>query len=176
MGMDIEIDKFTPCLEDAKTGELVETTYSLASKEERTGLKKKGWAFNWTSSDLNNAEVYKLKAAGDNDIQGLVAITPMQRDRAVYVNIAESAPKNRGENRNYYGVGGHLFAIAAQRSKELGFGGFFFLDAKNRELVKYYQRVLGAKWIGGVHQYRLLVDEEDAARLLDRYTLGGEQT
>ena len=53
---------------------------------------------------------------------------------------------------------------------------FFFLDAKNQELVKYYQRVLGAKWIGGVHQYRLLVDEEDAAKLLDRYTLGGERT
>ena len=176
MGMDIEVDKFTPCLEDAKTGEIVETTYSLASKEERMGLKKKGWAFNWTSPDLKNAEVYKLKVVGDDDIQGLVAITPMPRDMAVYVNIAESAPRNRGENRRYYGVGGHLFAIAAQRSKELGGGGFFFLDAKNRELVEYYQRVLGAKWIGGVHQYRLLIDEEAATKLLDKYTLGGERT
>ncbi len=173
MGVDIELDKFTPCLEDAKTGEIVSTTYSLASKKELKGLTGKGWAFHWGTSNLGKANIYKLNVKGDNEIQGLIAITPYERDKAMYVNIVESAPQNKGVNRRYFGVGGHLFAIAAQESINRGFGGFMFLDAKNMELVEYYQKQLGAVWIGGVHQYRMLIDEQAAHVLLNKYTLGG---
>ena len=173
MGVDIEIERFTPCLEDAKTGEIVSTTYSLASEKDLKSLKGKGWAFHWTAKDLKEASIYKLNVKGDTEIQGLIAITPYERDNAMYVNIVESAPKNKGENRRYYGVGGHLFAIAAQESKKQGFGGFLFLDAKNIELVKYYQEQLGAMWIGGPHQYRMFIDEQAAQVLLNKYTLEG---
>lgn len=171
MGVDIEIDKFTPCLEDARTGEIVSTTYSLASEEDLIGIKGKGWAFHWTAKDLDKVSVYKLNVKGSDEIQGLIAITPYERDKAMYVNIVESAQQNKGANRRYYGVGGHLFAIAAQESEKRGFGGFMFLDAKNTELVEYYQKQLGAVWIGGVHQYRMLIDEAAAHALLNKYTL-----
>lgn len=166
--MNLVIDKFTPCLEDTGTGELVPTIYEKATPKELSGLK--GWNFNWLDKDLKKAEIYKLCIVGDNTIQGLVAITDFQRDMAVYVNIAESAPHNLGRNKKYSGVGGHLFAIAAKVSKDKGYGGFLFMDAKNIELVEHYHNTLGAVLLGRPHPYRMFVDEESAMRLLDTYT------
>lgn len=170
--LEIVIDKFTPCLENAKTGEILETTYSPASKSELENLN--GWNFNWLTNDLENSEIYKLQLKDSPDIQGLVALTKYERDKAIYVDIAESAPHNLGKHKIYNGVGGHLFAIAAQRSKELGYDGFVFMDAKNTELVKHYQKALGAVLLGTPHPYRMYIDEDAADRLLDLYTLHKE--
>lgn len=170
--LDIAIDKFTPCLENVKTGEFIETTYSLANKSELRQLK--GWNFDWLSNDLKNTDIYKLQIKGDSEIQGLIALTKFERDKAVYVNIAESAPHNLGKDKKYNGVGGHLFAIAAQRSKDLGYGGFVFMDAKNLELVKHYRDTLGAQLLGIPHPYRMFIDEDAAESLLKIYTLNKE--
>ena len=170
--MDLLIDRFTPCLENAATGELVPTTFGKASKAE---LKKlKGWNFNWLGEDLSKAEIYKLCVKGDSAIQGLVAVTEFERDRALYVNIAESSPHNLGISKRFSGIGGHLFAIAVHESKKRGYGGFVFMDAKNVELVDHYRKALGAILLGRPHPYRMLIDEENAERLLDIYTLEEE--
>ena len=166
--MNLVIDKFTPCLEDTETGELVPTVFEKATKKELSELK--GWNFNWLDKDLKDSEIYKLRIAGDNNIQGLVAVTDYQRDMAVYVNIAESAPHNLGKGKKYSGVGGHLFAIAAKISYDKGYGGFLFMDAKNTELVEHYRNTLGAVLIGRPHPYRMFVDEENAIKLLNTYT------
>lgn len=168
-GVDLSIDKLTPCLEDAKTGEVLETAYSPASKAELRNLK--GWKFQWTNPSLKSCEIYKLTLAGQKDIQGLIAISDMPRDNAVYVNLAESAPHNLGNNKKYLGVGGHLFAIAARRSYDLGHSCFFYLDAKNERLVQHYVRFLNAKLLGRPHQYRMYVDEENAFNLIEKYSL-----
>ena len=81
--------------------------------------------FNWASKQLNNCEIYKLTVKNDKQIQGLVAIQDFPKDRAIYVNIAESAPHNMGKSKQYNGVGGHLFAVAAKRSMELGMTDFY---------------------------------------------------
>ncbi|MDD6396542.1 MAG: hypothetical protein PUB37_10245 [Firmicutes bacterium] len=171
--MDLLIDKFTPCLENTKTGEFIETSFSLASAQEIKKLH--GWKFNWLSNDLKEAEIYKLQIKNDFVIQGLIALTAFERDNAVYVNIAESAPHNLGKNKQYNGVGGHLFAVAVQRSKELGYGGFVFMDAKNTDLVKHYQKALGATLLGIPHPYRMFIDEDTAENLLKIYTLDKEE-
>lgn len=171
MYTDIKIDQFTPCLIERSTGQIVKTSFSKATAKELTGLQKKGWAFNWKSSDLKQATVYKLTLANSSEIEGLVAVTDFERDQAVYVNIAESAPHNRGMEKQYEGVGGHLFAIAAQVSIDHGFGGFIFMDAKNMELVKHYHEKMGAQLLGMPHPYRMFIDEESAHRLLEIYTL-----
>ena len=169
--MNIAIDIFSPCLENAKTGEIVETFYSRADKKEITGLQKKGWNFNWTSKQFKDAEIYKIKIKNDNRIQGLIAIQDYPQDKAVYVHIAESAPFNLGKSQQYKGVGGHLFAIAVKRSIDLGYDGFVYMDAKNPKLVKHYTNKLGAKFLGRFHQYRMYVDEKAAKELLKHYTL-----
>lgn len=168
MGAAVKIDRFTPCLVETSSGEIVDTQYSLATTED---LKISGWNFNWSDSDLRNSEVYKLTLKGDNKIQGLIALNDFKKDNAVYVKLAESAPHNIGKNKKYDGVGGHLFAIAIKKSIERGYGGFVFMDAKNIELVEHYHKTLGAVHIGGVHPYRMYIDEDNAQKILDYYTL-----
>lgn len=93
----------------------------------------------------------------------------MRGSNAVYVKIAESAPHNFGTSKEYIGVGGHLFAIAVQRSYELGYGGFVYMDAKNTKLVKHYAERLGAIHIGHPHPYRMIIDEMAAYKLIRTY-------
>lgn len=170
--MNIIIDKFTPCLEKTENGKFVPTSYSLASAHELASLK--GWKFDWTSNSFLNSEIYKLTVDGSDEIQGLIALTDLKRSSAVYVNLAESAPHNIGAGKKYKGVGGHLFAIAVKKSVEYGYGGYVFMDAKNIELVKHYEKTLGALLLGRPHPYRMIIDEENAMKLLDIYTLKGE--
>lgn len=170
--MNIIIDKFTPCLEESESGAFVPTSYSLASAHELASLKE--WNFDWTSGSLFDSEIYKLTVSGSDEIQGLIALTDLKRSRAVYVNLAESAPHNIGAGKKYSGVGGHLFAIAVKRSAEYGYGGYVFMDAKNIELVRHYEKTLEAVLLGRPHPYRMIIDEENAVKLLDIYTLKGE--
>ena len=170
--MNIMIDKFTPCLEETQSGKIVQTSYSLATEKELSSLN--GWNFNWTDESLNNSKIYKLIAENSDEIQGLVALTDFKRNNAVYVNLAESAPHNIGKQKRYSGVGGHLFAIAVKESVACGYGGYVFMDAKNAELVEHYKQTLGALLLGRPHPYRMIIDEENAVKLLNIYTLKGE--
>ena len=147
----------------------VATTYTFASISDLANLRRKGWIFNWTGDDLKGADIYKLRLKGDTEIQGLIALREFRSDAAVYIQLAESAPFNIGKNKRYDGVGGHLFAIAAKKSADAGYGGFLFLDAKNMDLVEHYKMAFGARHIGGVHPYRMLIDEENAMKLLKIY-------
>ncbi|MGN1417427.1 MAG: hypothetical protein ACI4XF_11310 [Oscillospiraceae bacterium] len=165
--MNIEIDKLTPCLENVKSGEIVDTAFSVVSVQELKALH--GWKFRWSSAELHGCDIYKLTVNGDERIQGLVAVKDVPRDKAVYVKIAESAPHNMGKEKEYAGVGGHLFAIAVLRSFELGYDGFIYMDAKNLRLVSHYAKTLGAIFIGNPHPFRMAVDEEAAKRLIEFY-------
>ena len=142
MQIDTFIDKLTPCLVDAATGEILSTIFSIATKNDIAELTNNGWAFDWNANSLEKLNIYKLLIKDDYTIQGLIA-TEVFRG-AVYVHLLENAPQNRGEYRKYEGVGGHLFAIAMRLSVALGFGGYIFFDAKNMELVKHYSDMLGA--------------------------------
>jgi len=170
-GIDIEIDVLTPCLIDTVTGEVLDTAYSKVAKKDLKGLKKKGWGFPWTGKDLYDAEIYKVTIKGDSEIQGLIAIKDLPEDNAVYIHIGEAAPHNRLASRKYEGVGGHLTAIAIQRSLELGHDGFVYFDVKNPKLVSYYSEKFGAKPIGSVGTYRMYVNEAAAEKLVKEYTL-----
>lgn len=54
--INLEIDELTPCLEEASSGQILKTTYSIAEEYELKNLKD--WKFDWLSSNLNNAEIY----------------------------------------------------------------------------------------------------------------------
>ena len=157
----------TPCLEKASTGALVTTTYEIINKSELSSLKD--WLFNWNDAFLKDSQIYKVLADGDSRIQGLVAVKDEPDNRAIYVKIAESAPHNKGESKEYLGTGGHLFAVAAMISFEQGYGGFVYMDAKNKRLVDHYIEILGASYVGGVHPYRISISEAAAKRLIDFY-------
>ncbi len=91
------------------------------------------------------------------------------------INLAESAPHNIGSSKKHKGVGGHLFAIAANESVKIGNGSFLFLDAKNMQLVEYYKENFGAALYGMPHHYRMVIDKDAAQKLLNLFTFKGEE-
>lgn len=173
MRLDTIVDKLTPCLIEASSGKICPTVFAYAEPEDITALQERGWLFDWTAKELERTNIYKLMIKDDDTIQGLVS-TEIIRG-AVHVHLTESAPHNLGENKQYEGVGGHLFAIAMRLSMSLGFGGYIFFDAKNLKLVGHYIDKLGANRIASpIHEYRMEVQEEKAAMIIDEYTMEGD--
>jgi hypothetical protein len=173
MKIDVMIDKLTPCLEEVATGNIIQTTFSIASDEDILGLKESGWIFDWRAEDLKPTNIYKLLLKNDTVIQGLISAEVVRG--AVYVHLVESAPHNLLPNKRYDGVGRHLFAIAIKLSIANGFGGYIFMEAKNPELVKHYEEMLGARRVlTRFHEYRLEVSEDNAQKTIEKYTLEGD--
>lgn len=75
--INVIIDEFTPCLKDAKTGELAQTEVIRIRRKTflRKYNRKTGWYINWASLITEN-EIYALVVEGSVDIQGLVAVAP----------------------------------------------------------------------------------------------------
>jgi hypothetical protein len=173
MSLDVLIDRLTPCLEEVSTGIIRQTTFSVADEIDILDLQSKGWSFDWADKDLNRHNIYKLQLKGDDEIQGLVAAEIMRG--AVYLKLAESAPHNIGKNKKFSGVGGHLFAIAIKLSNAVGLKGYIFFDAKNMSLVEHYEERFGAaRLMTRVHMYRMEINEQNAQKLLNEYTLKGD--
>lgn len=69
----------------------------------------------------------------------------------------------------YSGVGGHLFAIASEKSVEYGYGGVVTGYASNMDLVKHYCSVFHAEHLAMLHSYQIAIYEDEAAELRDIY-------
>jgi phage putative head morphogenesis protein, SPP1 gp7 family len=167
--IDAEIDEFTPCLRRMADDKLVDTETSEI-------FPKKGefsdWEFDWTMPKKNGFKVYELKAEGDNNAQGLIALKKDDKNQAMEIDIVEAAPQNNPHNpkftsKQYAGVGGHLFAEAVKQSYEAGFDGFVFFKAKT-DLIDYYSEALKAKLINPGDR-TMIIDERAAKILFDKY-------
>ena len=173
MKIDINIDKLTPCLIEVKTGKILQTTFSIATPAELKGIRDKGWLFDWGDKELQNTNIYKLQLKDDHVIQGLIA-TEIYRG-TLFVHLIESAPHNQPRNKEYEGVGGHLFAIAIKLSLANGFGGHIYFEAKNQQLVDHYEKAFGALHLKTrLHEYRMEIEGDAAQKLIDKYTLEGD--
>lgn len=145
-GLSIKIDELTPCLRKVSTGELVETEFKKISPTSKAFSK---WLFDWTKPEREGFDVYALRVKGERRVQGLVAMKAEQG--YVYVHLAESAPQNNPYNKKvafsgqkeYNGVGGHLFAEACRQSFEKGFDGYVSFKAKTN-LIEHYKKELRA--------------------------------
>lgn len=167
------IDEITPCLKDSQTGELMDTEVIRIKRKSFLSKynKKNGWYVNWSSLLAEN-EVYALVLKGSVDIQGLVALAPQKNFGGVYVAWMCAAPQNNKQKTGepkYLGVGGHLFAIAAQRSVECGYKGALTGFAANKKLLEHYLEKFGAEHLGMLHEYQILIDEEKAQEIRKEY-------
>lgn len=173
LGLSIQVDEFVPCLKRASDGMYIDTEVIAITKKEASAFRESnGWFINWGSvpDDVN---VYKLTLAGDNEAQGLIGIRDDPQNQAVFIHWAVSAPHNRpiptgSEERGFIGVGGHLFAIAAQESMNLGYNGFVYGMASNARVLQHYIDEFKAQPIGS--SYRFFLDEAAAEELLRKYT------
>ena len=171
--INVFIDEFTPCLKDAQTGELVQTEVIRIKRSSflKKYNKRNGWYTNWADL-LSENEVYALVVEGSVDIQGMVAIAKDKESKAAYITWMCTSPENNKlltENIKYYGVGGHLFAIAAQKSKEYGYDGYMYGFAANEDLLRHYAQVFECEIIGILHPYHFAIDGEQASKIQEVY-------
>lgn len=171
--INVIIDEYTHCLKDSLTGDILETEVIRIKRKSFLSKfnSRNGWYVNW--SDLvNENEVYALVLKGSVDIQGLVALQPIEDYNAVYITWMCSAPHNNpmiSTNKKYIGVGGHLFAIAVNRSISYNFEGAITGNAANKNLLNHYCEVFGAVHIGIIHPYQFFVDEANSKKIIEEY-------
>lgn len=171
--LDIWIDEIVPCLRDTESGEIKETV--VFKIESRSYLKKfnveNGWHINWNEIPAD-VEVYALALKDTNEIQGLDGIKNDVNSHAVYLHWACTAPQNNKHDfgkQKYIGVGGHLFAIAADKSIQWGYAGAMHGFAANKELLEHYINTFHAEFLGMLHDYQFFVNEIEAKKLLEVY-------
>lgn len=171
--IDIWIDKIVPCLKNPKTNEVKETVvFKIKNKKYLNEFNEaNGWHIDWNKLP-NNVEIYALATKDDNEIQGLIGLKNDKASNAVYIHWACTAPQNNKHKfgqQKYIGVGGHLFAIAVEKSIEWGYEGIVHGFAANERLLKHYINVLNAEYLGMLHQYQFMINEEQAKKLLEVY-------
>lgn len=170
----VNIDELSPCLIDNTSGEIVET--EVIRIKRRSFLSKynknTGWYVDW-SELLEENEVYAVVVKGTVAIQGLVAVRPDDNMRSSFVTWMVAAPNNNSlvvASKQYNGVGGHLFAIAAQRSYDYGFGCAISGFAANKDLMEHYCDVFEAEPICMLHPYQIFIPEEKGKQIREVYS------
>ena len=169
------IDELTPCLKNTTTGDIVDTEVIRIKRKSFLSKfnKKTGWYVNWGKMP-EDVEIYALVIKGTTDIQGLIGIKNDINANAVYVHWACTAPHNNiweyGEQQ-YKGVGGHLLAIAAQKSIEWNHEGVFHADAMDKDVLQHYVDVFNA-WEMALpgHPFHFVVEEMASQKLREVYT------
>lgn len=167
------IDTLTPCLKETSTGEIFETEVVRLKRKSFLAKfnKRTGWYVNWSKFD--EEEIYALVLKGTVDVQGLIAIRYDDSAKATYIVWACTAPWNnkvKTGTQTYQGVGGHLFAIAAELSFKHGYEGYVFGDAVNKEVLQHYIENLGAAQIysrSGLN--RFMIEGENTQKLMEVY-------
>ena len=171
--INIWIDEIVPCLKDTVTGEMKETV--VFKIESRSYLKQyteqNGWQIHWIELPAA-VEVYELALKDTKEIQGLVAVKNDVNSRAAFLHWACTAPQNNKHDfgkQKYSGVGGHLFAIAADKSVQWGYEGAMHGFALNKELLEHYIETFNAEFLGMLHDYQFFINEINAKKLLEVY-------
>jgi len=166
MKLDFEVDKITESIEDAETGEALDTLVLPVTKADLKEItQKNGWLFDWKFEYLQPAHsMFKLVVEKEpQTIHGLVSLE--KKEGFILMQLIESAPFNRGKNKKYLGVCGNLTAYGCKVSKENGFDGVVAFDPKTA-LIPHYQKTLGAVLIS---KRRMAIFEKEAQALLDKY-------
>ena len=168
----VPIDDITPCLMDNNSGEIVET--EVIRLKRKSFLEKynshTGWYVNWADLVSEN-EIYAIVVKGSVAIQGLVALRPDSAMKTAFVTWMVAAPHNNPLNgkKRYNGVGGHLFAIAARRSGEFGYGCAISGFAANRALMEHYCQTFEAEPICMLHPYQIFIPESAGQKIQEVY-------
>ena len=168
------IDTLTPCLIETSSGEIYETeVIQLKRKSFLSKFNKRtGWYVNWSKFE-DDVEVYALVLKGTVDVQGLIAIKYDECAKAVHIEWACTAPwNNKIESgyQRYQGVGGHLFAIAAELSVKHGYDGYIFGEASNEKVLRYYIEDFRAFQLSTIaNPYQFMIEGENAQKLMEVY-------
>ena len=166
MLLDFKIDKLTNSLENATTGEILQTeVFPIEEVDLKSISKKAGWKFNWKKEFFDRRkQVYKLVLQQQpNIIQGLICFE-IKSDH-IFMYLIETAPHNFGKTKKYFGVAGNLVAFGCKISFENGFEGYIAFESKTK-LIGQYSKTLGAKLLFGQH---MELDTNASIKLINRF-------
>ena len=171
--INVWIDELTPCLKDAVTGDIVETEVIRLRRKSflKKFNKRNQWFVNW-SELVDKDEIYALVVKETFDIQGMVAIRKDEEAGLLYVSWMVAAPSNNKlltDSIKYTGVGGHLFAIAVDKSIEYGYGGNIYGFAANQKLLEHYMEKFNAEPICMLHPYHFIIDDVNGKKIREVY-------
>ncbi len=171
--IDILVDDLTSCLKDGKTGDIKETVvFKIETKKFLDNYNEKnGWYIDWKKIP-KEVEVYALALKEDNSIQGLVGVKDDKDANAVYIHWAVVAPHNNKQlidEPKFIGVGGHLFAIAIDKSYDWNHNGVVYGFASNEKVLKHYIEKLSATYLGLLHKYQFAIMEDEAKKIKEVY-------
>lgn len=169
----ITIDELTPCLKDTTTGETIETEVIRIKRKSflKKFNQKNGWYVNWEDLADKN-EIYALVIKGTVDIQGLVAIENNPNYGAVYISWAVASPQNNPElatQKKYSGVGGHLLAIAIDKSEQYGYNGDVTGFCRSEQILQHFVQKHGAIALRMLHEYQIGIFDEAARSIREEY-------
>ncbi len=169
----VDTDVLAPCLIENETNALIKTTVQrFSSKAQlKTYTKKNGWYINW-ENEVSASEVYGIFTPNSEIAEGLISIKSDPDATAVYMAWGCAAPHNNkqlAKTPKYGGVGGHLFAIAAEKSFEYGMDGYLYGYAANKELLQHYTRDFGAVHVGILHQFHFIIEPIASKKLMEVY-------
>ena len=103
----------------------------------------------------------------------LLLFKDMREEKPSYKVLKKMfTPKNNKHDfgkQKYSGVGGYLFAIAADKSVQWGYEGAMHGFALNRELLEHYMETFHAEFLGMLHDYQFFINENNAKKLLEVY-------
>ncbi len=177
--LSIEIDKLTACLEDATGSQLETLAYRIEDERILKGFtKKSGWYVNWAKL-YKKYEIYALVLEESPSVfQGLCAIENDYQANVTILHWAVASPNNnlqKTQEKRYYGVGGHLFAIALEASIKAGFQGVVVGHPTNNRLYEHYINELGAKpfatsALSRNYAYTIVLDGLEARQLYAKYS------
>lgn len=177
--MAVDVDRLVPCLIRLEDEEIVQTTVKRVQADDLGSFKKSsGWFINWADVP-SDAEIYQVFVEGSDVVEGMIAFRDDPANFAVRGLWAVAAPHNQASrvgkaNKKYDGVGGHLFAIAAKRSVELGYNGFIHGKADTSRVLQHYMKEFGATPTGFEEGLGFFIDEAEAHKLLRKYTWTAE--
>ncbi len=170
------IDECTPCLTRVSTGEICKT--EVITLKNKTFLKqfnkKTYWYVNWSKFE-DDVVIKALVLKGTLDIQGMIAMKDEPTAKAVHVLWGCTAPQNniwRFGQKEYSGVGGHLFAIAGQYSVDCGYRGFIFGEGMDAKVTEYYIKEFNAEPFEfgyPPHPYRIIISENAMKPIMKEY-------
>jgi hypothetical protein len=160
------IDKITNSIEERNTGKNFDTDVLAITPEQiKRVLKKDGWLFNWKKAySIKSHQLFKLVITGNERIEGLISMEVM--NNFIELHLIETAPHNKGAQREFSGVAGNLVAFVCKMSFERGFDGCVAFNAKTK-LIDHYVETLGARLIYG--RERMGIFTEAAKKLVDSY-------
>ncbi|MBR4314451.1 MAG: hypothetical protein IKP66_06025 [Lachnospiraceae bacterium] len=83
--------------------------------------------------------------------------------------VAPHNNKQLVEVPKYIGVGGHLFAIAIDKSHDWNHNGVIYGFASNEKVLQHYIEKLNATYLGLQHRYQFAVMEDEAIKIKEVY-------